>query len=311
MTRPTYRGLRMQEVDPKTRSLQSRALKRTAAAFVRNVDDLHALLTLPLGLVNVALWEASRLHAASEAAWKAQVVGRAASTLKGKHSKQESLTIHMRAPSRNANRQMVDLAERILTGLLRHKTFEEVQFAVRALFYAAVSSSWGMFESVAKDSWIASLNARPDLLAHGALARNSSAGADDPLRNKQVSVNILARYGYNLRQRMGTLLAPKFDFTSISGIREAFSASFRNDVAIAKALASARLAELEVTRHLIVHRAGWIDEEYQRRMAQHGPLGKRLVLDGRRVGALSNAAIEASCELLKAIDHWMTRPRKK
>ncbi len=179
MSRPNYRGLRMQEVDPKLRSMRNRELKRTAAAFIRNVDDLHALLTLPLGLVNVALWEANSMHAASEAAWKAQVVSRAARITKGKRSNRKSVRIYMRAPSKSANRIMVDLADRVLTRLLEHKTFEEVQFAVRALFYAGVSSSWGLFESVAKDSWIASLNAHPSLLAQGALARNPNAGTDN------------------------------------------------------------------------------------------------------------------------------------
>jgi hypothetical protein len=261
---------------------------------------------MPLGLVNVALREANHMHAASDAMWKAEIEARGAKATTSERAKQKFVKINMRPPSKRAKNQMVDFAAAILNKLLNDKTFDEVRFATRALFYASVSSSWGIFESVARDSWIAAVNSRPTLLAQEALAKNTRAGIDDPLRNKQVSVSILARYGYDLLRKMGVLLAPKFDFTSISGIREAFAATSQKVPRIDKALANPKLGQLEVTRHLIVHRAGWIDEEYQRRTGVQGFLGKRLSLDGAKASELSNAAIEAGNALLMALDRWMS-----
>jgi hypothetical protein len=308
MPRSIYDGIRMQETDPALQSIRSKELKQAASAFVRNVEDLHALLTLPLGLLNVGLWEADRMHFLSDAVRLAPLKDAKSRTRRAAAAAKANRTfekVTLRPASERARGRMVDIAETLLHNLLKNKTFDEVRFATRALFYASISSSWGAFESVAKDTWMAALNVHSTLLAQGAMAKIPTAGVDDPLRNKQISVGLLARHGYDLRRTMGILLAPKFDFTGISGIREAYAASFRNESSIANALANPVLGQLEATRHLIVHRAGWIDEEYQRRTGVPSSLGTRLVIDGKKISALSNAAIEAGGALLIAVDRWM------
>lgn len=314
MARSVYSGIEMQEVDASVRSIRSKELKQAAAAFNRNVDDLHALLTLPLALLNIGLWEADRMHYLADAIAKAQLRARGkqarSATSKVVTAANLSFEKGTRHPAtERARSRMVDIAEKLLHNLLNNKKFDEARFAMRALFYASISSAWGAFESAARDSWIAAVNARPTLLAQGTLAKVQEAISDDRLSNKHIPVGLLARHSYDLRHVMGELLAPKFDFTGISGIRAAYSASFRGEAAIAKALANPTLGQLEATRHLIVHRAGWVDEEFQRRAKIEGALGTRLPMDGKRVSALSNAAVEAGSDLLIAIDSWLIKNR--
>lgn len=302
----------MQEVDDSVRSIRSKELKKTATAFVRNVEDLHALLTLPLGLLNVGLWEADRMHFLFEAVAKAQLRGKGgkaqgakANVLARANRSFEKGTNH--PATRRARDRMVDISESLLHSLLNNKNFDELRFATRALYYASVSSAWGTFESAARDTWVAAVDSHPTLLVQSTLAKAQDTAAEDRLSNKQISIGLLARHRYDLRGVMGELLAPKFDFTGISGIRAAFAASFRDEPPIAKALANPTLSQLETTRHLIVHRAGWIDEEYQRRAGVQGAMGTRLLLDGRKVTSLTNAAVDAGSALLVAVDAWMTK----
>jgi hypothetical protein len=307
-----YAGIKMKQVDDSVNSLRSKELKQIAAAFSGNVDDLHAMLTLPLGLMNIGLWEADRMHFLSNAVNGMQRSGK---NLEGSRARNKAIAEANRQfdkgalspASKVARSQMVDIAATMLHNLINNKNFDQVRFATRALFYASISSAWGMFECVARDTWIAALNSHPTPLAQGALAKIQDAGVEDRLSSKQISVGLIARHGFDLRRKMGALLAPKFDFTSISGIRGAYSDAFRDEPSIAQALSDPVLGQLEAARHLIVHRAGWVDEEYQRRIGTLCPLGTRLLVDGKMVSALTNAAINASGTLLYSVDSWMIK----
>ena len=72
-----------------------------------------------------------------------------------------------------------------------------------------------------------------------------------------------------------------------------------------QALADPTLGILEATRHLIVHRAGLVDEEYQRRTGESTAIGHHLALNGARFSELGNSAVAAGCKLLRAVDNWL------
>ena len=101
------------------------------------------------------------------------------------------------------------------------------------------------------------------------------------------------------------LLAPKFDFTSVSGIGTAYEAAFCRSPELSELLAVPELSHLEATRHLVVHRAGLVDEEYIRRTRESVLVGTQLLLTGARVSELSNAAVAAGVRLLQFIDGWL------
>jgi hypothetical protein len=113
---------------------------------------------------------------------------------------------------------------------------------------------------------------------------------------------------FDLRNCMGYLLEPKFDPTSLPRIKRAYTAAFGKASELTGLFDAPELGMLEASRHLIVHRAGVVDEEFKKRAAKWGinyAIDVLLPLDGKQVSRLANAAIDAGCKLLSFVDEWM------
>ena len=136
---------------------------------------------------------------------------------------------------------------------------EALKASLEVLYRAGISESWTALECLATDLWVTSLNEEPTTLAQTAI---SSLDAQEPgeLTSRHIPVGLAARHGFDLRRCLGTVLKSKFDFTGVSGIQKAYKIFVPNDEFIQKVLAQPELGELEATRHVIVHRAGRVDE---------------------------------------------------
>ena len=307
-------GIMIEDEEPKrvAETIQTSTLNPIASAFARNAYDLLIFLSLPLLLLSVGMSEVYNLVFFTQALARTRNVG--------KYGKSPEATAEVDAEidrlrleaqqNPESKFKPVEGAKAMLIGVLNRT---ELQGPTRALLYAAVTSAWASFECAAKDAWIEALNLRPSELAQPAFSNLPTDSSGDGISGKQIGVGLLARHGFDLRDKLGTLLAPKFDFTSISGIRVAYFAAFGHQVAIEKALSNTTLGALEATRHLVVHRAGLVDEEYQRRTGDTTVVGKELQLNGRRITELVNPAIFAGCELLRALDAWLVAnpPRQR
>lgn len=144
-------------------------------------------------------------------------------------------------------------------------------------------------------------------LGQTAMTKLPEAPSVEGLVGRQVSVGLLARHGFDLRTKLGTVLAPKFDFTSVSGIRIAYATVFGKESTVGESLGEPALARLEATRHLVVHRAGIVDDEYIRRTLDAMRIGEPLQLTGTQVSQLANGAVGAGSRLLRALDLWLTQ----
>jgi hypothetical protein len=156
---------------------------------------------------------------------------------------------------------------------------------------------------MATDCWVAAINASPIPLAQRVLA----ALPEEPgsISSKQIPVGLAAKYNFDLRNCLGTVLRPKFDFTSVSGIRKAFSAAFTDAEALVSVLGDELLSELEVTRHLIVHRASVIDDEYNRRTSANARVGSMLELSEHKVHQFAECAAINGIAILLFVDDWL------
>lgn len=105
--------------------------------------------------------------------------------------------------------------------------------------------------------------------------------SDDGLSGLHIPVGLAAKYQFDLRRRLGTLLKPKFDFTSVDGIAKAYQKAFGEFPALEDL--SGELNELEHTRNLIVHRGGIVDEKFLRATNLKARQGKKLDIKISRV----------------------------
>jgi hypothetical protein len=201
---------------------------------------------------------------------------------------------------------------------------------------AQIIGAWTAFEALAGDLWEVALNLHPRKLASlvGKSKRiaqtagrdkwsddddESEDGETSPDKQGDEKVVPLKRihditFGtFNLEQRMGTLLKKRFKFTSLHGIRKAYSSAFaeRKDL-IDKALSRKSLDAISLVRNLLVHKGGRADDAYLRE-AKGVPgtpeltAGQEIKLTGGVSHALINPAILAGVDLLKAVDEWVNK----
>lgn len=142
--------------------------------------------------------------------------------------------------------------------------FEHGLFGQQLLYIrqSAVVAAWASLEALSEDLWVAALNnAGPNLRkrAFRAAAQAEQVGDSIPgLGQRQVELNLLAKYDFDLRSCLGTLLRKKFSFKTVDGIMGAYSVALEVPSLFEN---PKELKRVEASRHVIVHRAGVIDEE--------------------------------------------------
>lgn len=182
---------------------------------------------------------------------------------------------------------------------------KNVQVALESQLAFAVVAIWTALEALAKDVWVGAVNSFPDPLARHALnAQNEGDRASEP---KSIKSSWIAKYGFDLRDCMGTLLAEdeaKFKFSSPDQIIKAYKASFKESEEISRMWTEAKkeLNLLNLSRNLVAHRAGIVDERFNRQAKLALPVGKRLPLNTKNVHQFLNVAVMAGCELLTSCE---------
>jgi hypothetical protein len=180
---------------------------------------------------------------------------------------------------------------------------KRVADALRSLKLARIVFGWTAFECMVADMWEIAVNEKAIELGQPTfqhLPQDSISNEGITARN--VAVGILARYGFDLRNALGTVLRPKFDFTSVAGIQCAYEAAFGKSARLIEIFGDKDLIRLEVTRHVGVHRAGIVDREYIRRTDSNLRQGQLIQVDDKEVIAMLVAMMRAVCDLVALVD---------
>jgi hypothetical protein len=202
--------------------------------------------------------------------------------------------------------------------LLHH---QQLQTGVETILSSQLVALWTAIEVLASDLWETALNAHPKILADlvGTTTRiKRGSGGDAPERtdlgkSREVPLSEISRVtrgSYDLSERMGTLLRPQFNFSTLSGVRAAYSVAFsKHHTNIDKAIGCYALDAASVARNLLVHKAGVADEEYVKKAGAAGlpnlAIGERFPLNGKRTAKIVSDALDAAIKLIKAVDGWL------
>jgi hypothetical protein len=169
--------------------------------------------------------------------------------------------------------------------------------AARELTRQGVVLIWSAVEVLARDSFVYLLNRRPtfaeQLLTEQA---NRKRFAVD-----RIDWQILATYGYDLSQNLGTLLISKADLTNVPAIRDAYGALFPSSADLGRKLADRRLWDLCQKRNLIVHRRGIVDQQYLMSTGDTLLLGADLWISPSEIEDLLEAALHTGTAIITEI----------
>ena len=161
---------------------------------------------------------------------------------------------------------------------------------------------WTAFECFAGDLWTGALNhATP--LAHRAFNCISNDDREQVgISRRQIEVGLAARYGFDLRRSLGTILKTKFDFTSFDGIQSAYAQVFGDCGELADW--SNTMKKLEQTRHLILHRGGIVDEKFLKTTKIKARRNALIAITILQTAEHMMSMVMASVSLLKVVESW-------
>ncbi|QDU31947.1 hypothetical protein ETAA8_71090 [Anatilimnocola aggregata] len=210
---------------------------------------------------------------------------------------------------------------------------KEIENGLTAVMEAIITAGWTAFEVLASDLWEAAINANPrhlaDLRGNGKRINKMLGGAktsdvdtgsfgnDGPSKAVQLGdIHRVTQGSFDLDNKWGTLLKHSFKFSTLTGIREAYSKAFdRNSSAIDDCLANKSLNSLSLVRNLLVHKSGIADVDYIDKQpdAPNAPalyFGIRIPIDGELVESLVAPPLECGNRLLAAVNDWLITARR-
>jgi hypothetical protein len=184
---------------------------------------------------------------------------------------------------------------------------------IEAILEAQIVAVWGAFETLAGDLWVECVNQRPRL---GFIALGTEPKSEDP---EEHSKQIKKKYAFtveklrdpNIGTKMGTLLRDdRTKFTRLAWIFDAYCTVFGDEPKISDALDGKKLKQLSALRNVLVHKAGFVDDEFWQKARGHARLeqfekGKRIAVDGNLCAEFCGEGVRCSVGLIKFADDWL------
>jgi hypothetical protein len=220
-------------------------------------------------------------------------------------------------------------------------SIDRVFVGLEVVLSGIIVGVWTAYESLATDLWITAVNQQPMTLGVNALygKRNATAKAEptdaaDPEHKEKVSplnIDILQEYGFDLSSSLGSMIhrKRKFTFNTLDDINHAYNETFcvrqkgvrKGPHQAVKSWFSGEeyngLRVLEALRHVLVHKAGMVDEQFLNRVRDLSPafttlkVGDSVELDGEMVREYASAAVKRALVLLRGVDKWLDESKKK
>lgn len=151
---------------------------------------------------------------------------------------------------------------------------KEVVDALQELLHQGTALIWGTFETLVRDVFVSILNARP--VASRLLLTDPNTRKLFPL--KDLDLDLLEKYDYNLSNSMGQVLAAMHDFSNLGKTKDLLGAMFPVAAELRRLLGAREVWLLCQRRHLIVHKRGIVDERYVAESGEVLVVGTRLIL---------------------------------
>lgn len=167
---------------------------------------------------------------------------------------------------------------------------------------------WTTFEVSAGDLWETVLNVGFNQLGNEALkkmGRTDSPTFEDKIRGKYLKIDYLAEFDYNIKEHLGSMLKHHFDFTSLTGIQNAYKHVFPRSVTLERSLSNDKLRLLAEDRNLIVHKSSYIDARYKKITGTTQEIGDKLIIDGEDYAHYHITITKVFTDMLNCVNRYL------
>lgn len=281
------------------KKIKLKEIKQLGANFRDNLNLVESMVSLPHLLLSLEQYQHSLIPYEVEAALKSRL-----QKIKFSEARKEIFESKVLPQSRSKIYEAIDSAENTFSVLLQDN-WGELRGTYEALLFSAAVWIWCSFEILMKELWELALNYSGSYLSKNVVSKLSNLeyrGNIDLLRGRYISLDYLAKHGYNISNKLGTALSYKFVFTSVNGIKEAYSSTFPKSANIRDALENKGIIALEATRSVVVHNAGVIDEDFCNKMnSSKSEIGKRLQLNTHKLFDYGNSSIDVVLRVMTAV----------
>jgi len=290
--------IEIEKVETLSQKMKNKDLKKIAETYQLRIDQIFISLYIPLQLMERVFFHARYLRYWMEIT-RSQPIG---------ENDKEALNAKIMQRFKEDKEKNFDFLRKMLNDI-RAKNVEIEDYFQNYGFNTLVNT-WTAFEATLKDTWEFLLNKHPKLLLPNLLNKNDISEIEG-IFGKNISISLLSKYNFNVTKSLGTILLPKYDFTSIAGIKKGYSDLLSLSSKETSFLDNQNLKQMEIIRHLIVHNAGRIDEEYLKRSKRTGEtLGQKLSLSTEELSNYFNSSIDAVCKIFDITNSKLTHRKK-
>ena len=275
------------------------SLKQVVEDYYKNLKNLNITSQIPLLITSMLMLTGHLERLADLNYLKLQILNPGEDKEKIKKAAWEKVQ------EENSDKDVfLERADTLLRQIKRRD--KELSVGLNILKFNFIANSWAIYESTCKDVWQILVNENPQKFVHTILDKTKGGqNIEDSLTTKNISIGFLAKYNFNISQNLGDILVSRFDFSSNSGIYKAFNTLLYKNKIDVSFLANDNLNELEIARHIIVHRAGIIDAEYAKRTRRKNiRIGKHLEYSTTEAKRLCQSSVISVVKLISMINKY-------
>ena len=174
-----------------------------------------------------------------------------------------------------------------------------ISIAASELIFQGTVLTWSSFEVLARDVFINHINKHPNLVSLLLQDQNTKKRFDIT----KIPLDILSEHGFDVSNKMGSILAEQQDLSDLRTIKQIFITLWGSEKNICDKLNNRTLWILSQQRHLIVHKRGIVDSDYNTKTGEGLPSGSRLQISPQDLKQYIQAVLDAGCSILRALSN--------
>lgn len=277
--------------------LTSVNLKFIHGKYCGSIEQILTMISSPLILMTFAMAKVKEDHLSIQSAVKLGVYFN--NPPKEPKDAAQQLVKFFEEELKKSNENIIEEAQNESNKL--YEKSEEIRSCFNNIGLNALVNSWTLFEAFSKDIWVNILNNNPQLLNQKII--NTKVENENGVNSKTIPLNILSKYNYDVSRHLGEILSIKYDFTGVEGLKKAFKDLFNMEDEEISFFNDAKIIQLEICRHTIVHNAGFIDGRYLVRSKRtNETINQKLQLDIIEINDMINYSIDCVKKLLLLAD---------